>query len=257
MGTAQQKQIPRCEVLAGAGQSVVIGDVVAGTYSLVITAAQAVPDAAIVAEGLGVQATDFSVKLTRSLAIGDLVRTTLPVTIGAASKLGATAFTATELVTSVCGAEASGRVFSSGDLTERADLLVKLAKEQKGAPAAIVYTQAELTKAASDGIKTTQLPVDVSNVAVTIDNAGVHLAATVGAGFISFGAKGDIIAGAQAGKLTLKLRNLDAGPVPAAAKEQIVAAVEKGLADFATALPLDISRVAFRTGCFALIGKTP
>lgn len=252
-----QKQIPRCEVLGGAGQSVVIGDVVAGTFTVVATAAQPVPDAAIVAEGLGIQATDFTQKITRSFALGDLVRTTLAVTVGGDGKLGSGGFTPAELVSSVCGAEATGRIFSSGELTERADLLVKFANEQKGAPAAVVYTQAELTKAAVDSLRQTSLPVDVSNVAVTIDNAGVHLTASVSAGFISFPARGDIIAGSAAGKLTLKLRNFDAGPVPSAAKEQISAAVDNGLSTFAQTLPLVVQRVAFRTGCFALIGKTP
>jgi hypothetical protein len=53
------------------------------------------------------------------------------------------------------------------------------------------------------------------------------------------------------------MRNIDAGPLPSAAKEQIVAAIDRGLSTFADAMPLSVQRVAFRSGCFALIGKTP
>jgi hypothetical protein len=258
-GTVLQRQIPRCDVLGGAGQTVVIGEVVAGTYGLFVTAAQAVPDAAIVVEGLGVQATDFSTKITRSLALGDLLRTTIAVSIAAGGKLSASGFTNPELVSSVCGAEATGRVFSGGGLTERADALVSFAAGQKASPVALVYTQNELTKQAADSLKEAQatLPVTVSNVKVSVDNAGVHLTADVAAGPLNITAKGDVIAGSQDGRLLMKMRSIDAGPLPAAAKDQIIAAIDRGLATFAESMPLRVDRVAFRSGCFALIGKTP
>ena len=259
-GTALQRQIPRCDVLGGAGQTVVIGEVVAGTYSLVATAATAVTNAAIVAEGLGASgAPDFSVRLERTINVGDLLRSTLPVTITGA-KLGSSGFTSPELVTSVCGAESTGRVFSGGGLTERADALVGFAQQQSAAAVAIVYTQAELTQAALDGLKEqqAQLPVTVSNVKVTVDNAGVHLTADVAAGPLNIATKGDVIAGATTeGRLLVKMRSIDAGPLPSAAKDQIVAAIDRSLATFAGSMPLSVSRVAFRSGCFALIGKTP
>jgi hypothetical protein len=259
-GAKLDRQIPRCDVLAGAGQGVVIGEVVAGTYSIVATAAQQIANAAIVAEGLGPSgAPDFSAKLERSINIGDLLRTTLPVTI-TGDKLGSTGFTPAELVTSVCGAESTGRVFSGGGLTERANALVAFAAQQKGANVALVYTGDELTKFTADSVKEqqAQLPVTVSNVKVTVDNAGVHLSADLAAGPLSIATKGDVIAGATAdGKLLMKMRNIDAGPLPPAAKDQIIAAIDRALATFAESMPLRVSRVAFRSGCFALIGKTP
>ena len=257
VNNAQLKMTPRCDVLGGAGESVVIGDVVAGQYTVVATAAQPVADAAVVAEGLGVSSTDFSVKLTRPLAVGDLVRTTLPVTVAADGKLGTTGFTPADVLSSICGAEAVGRVLSTGDLGARADLLVRLAGEQKGQPVALVYTQAELQKGAADAIAQATLPVNVTNPAVTVDNAGIHLTATLGLAFLSVPARGDIIAGSEGGRLVLRLRNLDAGIIPPAAKEQLVSVVDKGLADYASELPISVTRVAFRGGCFALIGKTP
>lgn len=259
-GTAVQRQIPRCDVLSGAGQSVVIGEVVAGTYSLVATAAQTVTNAAIVAEGLGVSAAaDFSVKIERSINVGDLLRSTLPVTIDG-GKLGSTGFTTPDLVTSVCGAESTGRVFSGGGLTERADAFVAFASQQKGAPVALVYTQSELTQFAADSVKEqqAQLPVTVSNVKIGIDSGGLHLTADVAAGPLKVTAKGDVIAGTSAdGKLVMRMRNIDAGPLPSAAKDQIIAAIDRGLVTFAQAMPISVARVAFRAGCFALIGKTP
>jgi hypothetical protein len=218
-----------------------------------------VTNAAIVAEGLGTTgAVDFSVKLERTINVGDLLRSTLPVTLGA--KLGSTGFTTPELVTSVCGAESTGRVFSGGGLTERADALVAFASQQRGAPVALVYTGSELTAFAAQSLREqqAQLPVTVSNVKVTIDNAGVHLTADVAAGPLNITTKGDLIAGTTAdGKLLLKMRSIDAGPLPPAAKDQIIAAIDRGLATFAQAMPLTVQRVAFRSGCFALIGRTP
>lgn len=257
-GARSEREIPRCEVLNGAGQSVVIAEIVPGTYSLVLTAAQAVPDAAIVAEGLGIQAADFTSKIARSFNVGDLVRTTLPVTVGADGKLGSAGFTPFDLVTSVCGAEATGHVFSSGKVSERADLLVAYAKTAKGQPAAIVYTQSELTQAAVDGLKGAQatLPVTVSGIVVTVDDAGAHLSAQVAAGPLTITATGKVIAGVDGGRLVLRVRDLQAAPLPAVVTDQLAGALDQSLAQFAGAIPLDVSRVAFRSGCFALIGKT-
>ncbi|MDE3112131.1 MAG: FecR domain-containing protein [Chloroflexota bacterium] len=257
-GAKPERQIPRCEVLNGGGQSVVIGEVVPGTYTLVLTAAQAVAGAAIVAEGLGLQGTDFTSKTARSFNVGDLVRTTLPVTVASDGKLGSTGFTPPDLVTSVCGAEATGRVFSSGQVSERAGLLAAYASGAKGQPAAIVYTQSELTQAAVDGLKDAQasLPVTVSGIVVTVDNAGAHLTAQVSAGPLTIAATGKVIAGVEGGKLVLRVRDLQAPPLPSAVTDQLAGALDKSLAQFARELPLDATRVAFRSGCFALIGTT-
>lgn len=256
-GGAIERLIPRCEVLAGAGQSVVIGEVVPGTYTLMLVAAQAVQDAAIVAEGLGVQATDFTQRFSRPLALGDLVRTTIPVTVGADGKLGSTGFTPAELVSSVCGAEAVGRVFSSGKVTERGDLLLRYGKEAKGQPAAVVVTGEEMTAVAEENVKNANLPVTASNVAVTVDGAGMHFKASVAAGPLNVPIRADIIAGALDGKLLVKLRNLDAGILPQPAKEQITKTIEQGLSEFGSTFPLVVQRVAFRSGCMAIIGRTP
>lgn len=254
-GNATVRQIPLCEVASGGGPSVTVGDPVAGPYSLIATAVQAVP-AEIVAEGIGVQATDFTAKLTRAFKTGDLVRSTLPLSIGADGKLSSTGFTAPELVSSVCGAEAIGRVFSSGKLTERADQFVAFARSSKGQPAAIVYTQDELTQAAVEGVTQAAIPVSISGVAITIDNAGIHLSAHVAAGPIIATTRGDVIAGVQNERLVFKTRQLDAGPLPSVVTDQLAGAIDRGLGTYVAAMPLAAERVAFNTGCFALIGKS-
>jgi hypothetical protein len=44
--------------------------------------------------------------------------------------------------------------------------------------------------------------------------------------------------------------------VPANIKDQLAASLDKSFADFASTLALDVDRVAFRSGCFAVIGTT-
>jgi hypothetical protein len=44
--------------------------------------------------------------------------------------------------------------------------------------------------------------------------------------------------------------------VPSAVKDQLIAAVEKQLADSTDGFPLNVTRVAMRPGCLALMGTT-
>ena len=55
----------------------------------------------------------------------------------------------------------------------------------------------------------------------------------------------------------MKTRDLDLGPVPGNVKDQLVAALDQSFADFAGSFPLVVGRVAFRSGCIAVIGATP
>ncbi len=111
-----------------------------------------------------------------------------------------------------------------------------------------------MSKVAAEGASKVQGPATVSNVALTTDNAGIHLTGQAAAGPITVGANGDVIAGTSGGRLILRIRNLDLGPVPDAFKGQLAAAIEKQLADYAASFPLNVDRVAFRAGCIALIG---
>ena len=150
------------------------------------------------------------------------------------------------VITSVCGAEATGRIFSGGTLDERISLLLGYGAESKGQPAALVLTSKELTELAVEGAAGQQLPANVSDIGVNIDNAGLHASAKLAAGPLNLTAKADIVAGQQNGKLILKMRNIDAGILPAQVKQQILEQVNSTLARSGGELPLVVQRVAFR-----------
>jgi FecR-like protein len=251
-GGATERMIPRCDVSGG---SVLIGDVVAGTYSLVMTAARAA-SGNIEVQGLGVSATDFTHRVAVSLSTADLVRLTLPVTLGG-GKLGSSGFTSPELVTSVCGAEASGRVFSGGKIQERSGQLQQFALANKGQPVAFVVTSAELAEVMQEGLSQAQTPVPVSDLRFSIDGSGLHLSAQVAAGPLTIPARADLVVGSVDGRLVVKLRSLDAGIVPDAVKGQITEAIEGILAEAGADFPFTVQRVALRNGCLAILGTTP
>ncbi len=248
------RQIPGCNF---SGAIVTIDGPVTGTYSVAMTAAGAAPGATLTVDGTRSATSDFSTKFTANLALGDLVRTTLGITAPATGALATSGFTAAEIITSVCGAEAKGRVFSSGPLADRGDALAAYGRTAAKQPAAIVLSAAELTQAAADGVTSANLPVPVSGIIVTIDGGGVHVGAQAAAGPFGVPATANVIAGARDGKLVMKTRDLDLGPVPGNVKEQLVAALDRSLTDFAGSFPLVVDRVAFRGGCMAVIGTTP
>jgi len=106
-------------------------------------------------------------------------------------------------------------------------------------------------------VATAGLPLTVSGITVTIDASGLHFQAQAIAGPITVPATANIIGGARDGKLTLRTRDLDAGPIPGNVKDQLLATLDKGLSDFGSSFPLVVERVAFRSGCLAVIGTTP
>lgn len=252
-GTATERMIPRCDVAGGA---VLIGDVVPGTYSLVITAAQGV-SGDLQVEGLGLAATDFTHKVGVSLNLGDLVRLTVPVTLGGDGKMGSTGFTTPEIVSSICGAEAPGRIFSAGKVEERSGQLEQFALANKGQPVAFVVTSEEIAQLMQQGLASAETPVPVSDLRFAIDQSGLHLSAQATIGPLTIPARADIIVGSFEGKLVVRLRSLDAGLVPEAAKQQLTEAIEEVLADAGSEFPFTVQRVALRNGCMAIIGTTP
>ena len=248
------RQIPRCDVQGGA---VTIGDVVSGVYAFALTTPQ--PGAAtLTVEGFRGATRDFALGFPRAMNAGEIVRTTLAVAVGPNGALSAGQFTPAEVVTSVCGAEARGTVFASGKVEERGAALEAFAAANKNAPAAFVVTQAELGTLAQEGAADANVTggANVSGVSVAIDTAGIHVTATARVGPLTVPAKADVIAGASGGRLVLRIRSLDLGPLPGALKDPVARAVESSLEQLAEDLPLTVERVAFRTGCLALIGTT-
>ena len=248
------RQIPGCNIN---GAIITIDGPASGTYMIALTAAAAAQGATLTLDAVRGTATDFSTRFTTNLNLGDLVRTTVGVTVPATGASTTTGFTAAEIVTSVCGAEAKGRVFSSGPVADRANALAAYGRANQKQPAAIVLSATELTQAAVDGAASAGLPVNVSGIVVTIDRAGLHLNAQAAVGPFTVPASANIIAGARDGKLSVRIRDLDAGPIPGNVKDQIASALDKSLTDFAGSFPLVVDRVAFRGGCLAVIGTTP
>lgn len=249
----KQRQIPGCDVLTGS-QEVVIGDVVSGVYSVAVLAEN------LMTGGLSVQGSfgervDFSSSLSRefrpSLDANDpafareLVRTTLPVEVSG-DTLSSPGFTPFELISSACGAEVSGTVYSMDNI----------GGIEPGQQAALVIAAADLTAQAQQGVGG-GLPVEASNITVGIDPAGVHILGNASAGPITVALGADVIGGAVDGKLQLRLRKIEAGILPDAAKQQIASAIESGLKEFSDEIPLIVERVAFRPGCLAIIGRAP
>lgn len=89
-GNTPIRQIPRCDVQGGA---VTIGDVVSGAYTFAARAAAPAPDASNTVQGFRATTRDFGATFTRALNVGDLVRTTLAVTVGSNGVLSAGQFT--------------------------------------------------------------------------------------------------------------------------------------------------------------------
>ena len=248
------RQIPGCNF---SGAIVSIDGPVSGTYALALSAAAASPGATLTVDGTRGATADFSTKLTTNLALGDLVRSTIGITAPATGALTTAGFTAAEVVTTVCGAEATGRVFSAGPIADRSGALRAYGRQAPKQPAAIVLSAAELTQAATDGVKSANLPVPVNGIVVTIDRDGARLIAQAAVGPFTVPVTANVIAAARNGNLVVKTRELDLGPVPGNVKAQLVAALDQSFADVAGSFPLVVERVAFRSGCMALIGTTP
>lgn len=253
-GSAGNKQeIPGCLVN---GNVVTIRDPVPGRYALLLTSAAAVPNATLKVEALRGTAIEATQTLTRTFALGDLVRSAF--TYGLATPQTVSAFEPVEQITSVCGAEATGRVFSAGTVQERYDLLRQFSSQNKNTSVSLVMTDADITAAAASSIPTdSSQPAQVKDLKITVDNAGLHLLANIVTPIGTFAAAGDVIAGPVNGKLVLRLRGLSAGPVPGAILDRIEAQVDKGLADFSDSFPMVVRQVALRSGCLGIMGTTP
>ena len=248
------RQIPGCNVTDAV---VMIHDPAAGGYTVVMSAATSLQGATLTMDAGRGDTTDFTARFVTNFALGDLVRTSVTLAVPATGPLASSGFAPAELVTSVCGAEAAGRVFSAGPVADRGNLLATYANANPKRSAAIVLTASELTQAAADGVKNANLPLPVTGIVVTIDRDGAHLTAQAAVGPITVPATASVIAGTTGGRLVIKTRDLDLGPVPGQVKEQLVAALDRSFVDVTSQFLLVVDRVAFRRGCVAVIGTTP
>ena len=245
-------EIPGCLVN---GNVVTIREPVAGRYILYMTAAAATPNATVKVEALRGTAVEASQTLTRTFALGDLIRSAF--TYGLATPQTVSTFEPAEQITSVCSAQATGRVFWSGAVDERYNLLRSFAAANRNTPVSLVVTDAEITQSANSALPSDpSQPVTVKDLKITIDGSGLHLTGNVVTPIGVFASSADVLVGQVNGKLVIRLRNLSAGPLPSAILEQIQFAVERGLKEFSDTFPMVVRQVALRSGCIGVMGST-
>ncbi len=244
-------EIPGCLVN---GNVVTIREPVAGRYLVMMTSAAAAPGATLRIEALRGTTVDSTQTLTRTFALGDLVRTAFtyaPQTLSA--------FEPAEQITSVCGAQATGRVFSAGTIDERYDLLKSFSATNRGTPVSLVVIESELAGAITKAVDAgdPNAPATIRDVRISVDGSGVHLNGNVVTPVGTFAATSDVVMGPVNGKLVVRLRNLSAGPLPGAILQQIQAAIERGMNEFTDTFPMVVRQVALRPGCLGIMGSTP
>ena len=234
---------------------VLLKRVTPGTYTLLMRSSAAV-NATLTMEGQFGTSTVATQALTRAMSRGDLVRTSVAVTLDGQGRPALGAPTPFEIVSSVCAGEASGRVFAAGKLEERGAALQQFAAANKGQAVSIVFNDAELNAAAQEALKDLHgLPVTITEASVRTTVGGVTMTANVALGPLSIRASARFAAGADGGRLVLHLRDLDLGPFTGLVG-QARANAEDTLSNAGDDLPLAVQRVAFRDGCVAIIGAT-
>ena len=159
-------------------------------------------------------------------------------------------------VTSVCSAQAAGRVFDSGALEDRYAQLRTFAEANKGQPVAFVVTDADLTKAGNASVPS-DVPATVSDLRATIDSAGAHLSGQATASVLTVNAASDVSVGSVDGKLVVRIRSLSATPLPAGLLDGLRAAIEKSFDDLSNGFPFTVRQVSLRQGCLTVTGTTP
>jgi hypothetical protein len=248
---AAARQIPGCDTATGA---VTIARPVAGTYLLALTAA-APASGNLTLEGGRGETTDFVARFVADLAAGDLVRTTVGVAVPLTGALSTTGFTAAQRLSSICGAEATGTIFSAGGFDERTNALRSFARANPGKPVAIVLSNAEVSAVMRDNAAGADLPVTFSGLSAGVARSGVNVSGQVAAGPLNLDGSVSLVASTKAGRVTVRVRDMDFGfvPVPDLVRDQIDAAL-LGMTDYLASLGIAVDRVAFREGCVALIG---
>jgi hypothetical protein len=226
-----------------------------GRWGLFMTSTGAVP--------LGTLSIDGFIGTTRSAgrttgrpyAAGDMVRTGLTVTPG--PPLGLSVFEPPTLVTSVCAAAAPGRVFASGPADGRADAIRSFARDNKGTPVSMVYTEAELNEAFNQNAPSATQGVTLSDAKIRIDAGGIHGTAKAATQFITVTASADVVGGPVGDKFTLKVSRLAADPLPPGLLDAMKGIVDSSTADVSGMVPFLVKQVTFRNGCFSVSGVTP
>jgi hypothetical protein len=237
------------------GSIATIREPAAGRYVVLMTSAAA-GAGNVKVEALRGASVEATQTITRTFALADLVRTAF--TYGAATPQTVSAFEPAVLVTSVCGAQASGTVFSGGALDERYAQFESFVRGNKNAPVSIVVNESDVAEAVTKAIaeQGAGAPVTVKDVKISITGAGIHLSGSAATPIGDQSASADIVMGPSNGKLAFRVRSLSAGPLPAALLDQLRGAIEKAANEQAADFPLVVRQVSFQKGCLAVMGTS-
>ena len=251
-GTTDNRTMFGCVVNGGVAT---IREPVAGRYVVFLTSAAA-QGGSLKVEALRGSTVESTQTLTRTFALGDLVRSAF--TYGAATPQTVSAFEAAVLVTSVCGAQASGTVFSGGALDERYSQFQTFVRSNRNAPVSLVVNEADVAAAVTQALadQGAGAPIQIKDLRITINGAGIHVAGSAATPIGDQSATADVVMGPSNGKLAYRLRSLTAGPLPPAILEQLRAAIEKAANDQSADLPLVVRQVSFQKGCLAVMGTS-
>ena len=250
--TGHKAEVFGCVVTA---DKVTVRDPAAGRWGLFMTSAAAVPLGTVSVEGFVGTNRNAGRTSGRPYAAGDMVRTGLTITPG--PPLAISVFEPPALVTSVCAASATGRVFSSGPVDGRADSIRTFARDNKASPVSLVFTEAELNQAVNQNAPSTTQGVTLSDAKITIDAGGIHGTAKAATQLLTVNASADVVGGPVGGKFTLKVSRLVADPLPAGLIDAMKGLVDSSTADLSGTVPFLVKQVAFRNGCFWVSGVTP
>lgn len=247
-----RSEIPRCTTTL----PLTIRDVVPGEYRVMVLAANAT-NAVLRVDGLLGPEVTSTATAEKQMSAAELARVTFSVIVDAAGHVTVAQSADFETLNGVCGAESPGRIFSGGGLADRLDALSAYAGSAPGQPAAIVVTDADLTAEARRGVDFgPDVPVTVQDIRVEVGVGGITVRMGLAAGPLSVNARANVIAGAEGGRLALRLKDLDVGLLSGIVAGQIRSVFEEGLRDAGDAIPLTVQRVSLRQGCMAIIGTT-
>ncbi len=236
------------------GNTMTVREPPAGRYAVMLTKTAASPTATLTVEAFRGATREATRTFTGNLGVADIVRSgfmyaaTTPQTISE--------FEPGEVVTSVCSALATGRVFATGAVQDRYAQLRTYAETNKNQPVAFVVTESELAAVANSSVPT-EVAAAVNDIRAMIDSAGVRLSAQASAWILAVDAATDISAGPVDGKLVIRIRSLTASPLPAGLLDPVRAILENRLDDFSNGFPFTVRQVSMRQGCLSVTGTTP
>jgi len=191
---------------------------------------------------------------SRSLNANDLVRSGITLTGGPSPALSP--FEDLTPVASVCAATAPGRIFANGTLDARLEAVRAFARDNRGIPVSVIYTEAELNQSIAANAPTTQ-GVTLNDAKITIDGGGIHGTAKAATQFITLNASADVIGGPVGDKITLRVSRLEADPLPAGLLDAVRGLADTSTGAFSSTIPFLVKQVSFRNGCFFVSGVTP